>query len=152
VEDVVSRPQQTGIALPRCVSDSPELWHSRGRIADVPKVEGGFTGIHGRRTVQEQASYGELFVKHLTALSRQTPFNYKDLQQIKAMHREDLAERLKSECPEISDFVLSRTAKEVAERVHQKRMELAAAASHGAGAHGAASLLEFVVQLFSATV
>ncbi len=102
--------------------------------------------------MSQQITYGEEFVSHLTALSRQTPFNYKDLQQIKAMNREDLAERLKSECPEISDFVLSSTAREVAERVHQKRMELAAAASHGAGAHGAASLLEFVVQLFSATV
>lgn len=102
--------------------------------------------------MQEQTSYGEQFVNHLAALSRQTPFNYKDLQQIKAMHREDLAERLKSECPEISDYVLSATAREVAERVHQKRLELAAAASRGAGAQGAVSLLEFVVNLFSATV
>jgi hypothetical protein len=102
--------------------------------------------------LQHPIPYGEEFVRHLTALSRQTPFNYKDLQQIKAMNREDLAERLKSECPQISDFVLSSTAREVAERVHQKRMELAAAASHGAGTHGAVSLLEFVVELFSARV
>ena len=102
--------------------------------------------------MQEQASYGEQFVKHLTALSRQTPFNYKDLQQIKAMNREDLAERLKSECPQIAEFVLLNSARDVAERVHQKRMELAAAASDGAGAHGAVLLLEFVVELFSAGV
>ena len=68
------------------------------------------------------------------------------------MHREDLAERRKFECPEISDDVLSSTAREVAEQVHQKRLELAAAASRGAGAHGAVSLLEFVVNLFLATV
>lgn len=152
MEDVVSRPQQTGSALPRYVSDSPQQCHIRGRIANVPKIKGGFTGIQGRRTVQEQSSYGEQFVKHLTALSRQTPFNYKDLQQIKAMNREHLAERLKSECPQIAEFVLLNSARDVAERVHQKRMELAAGASHGAGAHVAASLLEFVVQLFSETV
>jgi hypothetical protein len=66
------------------------------------------------------------------------------------MHREDLAERRKSECPEISDDVLSSTAGELAERVHQKRLELAA--SRGAGAHGAVSLLDFEVNLFLATV
>jgi len=102
--------------------------------------------------VQLPIAYGEEFVRHLTALSRQTPFNYKDLQQIKAMNREDLAERLKSECPQISDFVLLNSAREVAERVHQKRMELAAASTRSSSVQGAASLLEFVVQLFSATV
>ncbi len=102
--------------------------------------------------MQLPIAYGEEFVRHLTALSRQTPFNYKDLQQIKAMNREDLAERLKSECPQISDFVLLNSAREVAERVHQKRMELAVASARSSSVQGAASLLEFVVQLFSATV
>ena len=76
--------------------------------------------------MKEQIAYGEEFLRHLTALSRQSPFNYKDLQQIKAMNREDLAERLKSECPQISEFVLLSSTREVAERVHQKRMEFAA--------------------------
>ena len=102
--------------------------------------------------MQPPIPYGEEFVRHLTTLSRQTPFNYKDLQQIKAMNREDLAERLKSECPQISEFVLLNSAREVAERVHQKRMELAAASTRSSSVQGAASLLEFVVQLFSATV
>ena len=102
--------------------------------------------------MKEQIAYGEEFLRHLTALSRQSPFNYKDLQQIKAMNREDLAERLKSECAQISEFVLLSSTREVAERVHQKRMEFAAASSRSSGVQGAASLLELMVQLFSATV
>jgi hypothetical protein len=102
--------------------------------------------------LQPPIPYGEEFVRHLTTLNRQTPFNYKDLQQIKAMNRADLAERLKSECPQIAELVLLNSARDVAERVHQKRMELAAASTRSSGVQGAASLLEFVVQLFSATV
>lgn len=97
-----------------------------------------------------QIPYGEEFLQHLTAMGRQTPFSYKDLQQIKAMSREDLAERLKSECPQIAEFVRQNSACEVAELVHLKRAEIAAAASHGSVAEGAASLLELVVELFSA--
>jgi hypothetical protein len=100
--------------------------------------------------VHEPSTYGEQFLRHLTVLSRQTPFNYSDLQLIKAMDREALAERLKSECPKIAEFVMRNSAQETAELVHRKRMELAAASSSGSMAQGAASLLEFVVQLFAA--
>ena len=102
--------------------------------------------------MQEPLTYGTEFLKHLTALSRQTPYNYSDLQLIKAMDRAALAERLKSECPKIAEFMLQNSAQETAELVHKRRMELAAAASQGSAAQGAASLLELVVQLFAATV
>jgi hypothetical protein len=102
--------------------------------------------------VKEQQTYGTAFLKHLTELSRQTPYNYTDLQQIKAMDREALAERLKSECPKVSEFVMENSAQETAELVHKRRMEIVAATSRGSAAQGAASLLEFVVQLFGAAV
>jgi hypothetical protein len=68
------------------------------------------------------------------------------------MDREALAERLKAECPKISEFVMVNSAEETAELVHRKRMELATASSNGGMAQGAATLLEFVVQLFTAAV
>lgn len=100
----------------------------------------------------EQSTYGEQFLKHLAAIGKQTPFLYKDLQQIKAMDREQLAERLKTECPQIAEIIMSKSATEVAEVIQKKRLEMAAAVSRGTAAQGAASLLEFVVQLFAATV
>ena len=74
--------------------------------------------------MQPPIPYGEEFVRHLTTLNRQTPFNYKDLQQIKAMNRADLAERLKSECPQIAEFVLLNSARDVAEEFIRKGWNL----------------------------
>lgn len=101
--------------------------------------------------MSEQVTYGTQFLNHLTALSRQTPFLYQDLQQIKAMDREQLAERLKAECPQVAELVMSKSAEEIAALVHSRRMELAAA-STGASAAGATSLLELIFQMFAAAV
>ena len=100
----------------------------------------------------EQSNYGEQFLKHLAAIGKQTPFHYKDLQQIKAMDCEQLGNLLKTECPQIAEIIMSKSPAEVAEVIQKKRLERAAAVSRGSAAQGAASLLEFVVQLFAATV
>ena len=100
----------------------------------------------------EQPTDGEQFLKHLAAIGRQTPFQYKDLQQIKAMDREQLAERMRTECPQIAEIIMSKSATEVAEAVHKRRMELAVAMSHVSAAKESVSLFELVVQLFGATV
>ena len=68
------------------------------------------------------------------------------------MEREGLAERLKSECPEVATFVQVKSPEEVAELVHRKRSEIAAAVSGSATAQGVGSLLDLVVQLFAASV
>lgn len=100
----------------------------------------------------ERLTYGSLFLNHLTAISRQTAFSYKDLQQIKAMNREELADKLKSECPQIAEVILSKSAEEVAELVHSRRMELAAASTRASTATGATSLVELILQIFAASV
>lgn len=99
----------------------------------------------------EQLTYGAQFLKHLTALSRQTPFSYSDLQQIKAMSREELAGKLKSECPQIAEIMLVKSSNEVAELVHSRRMELVAASTGASKAAGATSLLELIFQIFAAS-
>ena len=103
-------------------------------------------------TMPHQTTYGEKFLQHLTALARQTPYQYKDLQQIKTMEREDLAERLKSECPDVARLVQMKSPEEVAELVHRKRSEIGAAVSGSSTAQGVGSLLDLVVQLFAASV
>ncbi|MFZ9862059.1 MAG: hypothetical protein ACO3GX_13380 [Gemmataceae bacterium] len=37
------------------------------------------------KSVQQEDTYGAAFIRQLTALGRQTPFNYKALQQVKTM-------------------------------------------------------------------
>ena len=99
--------------------------------------------------MQEEQTYGDVFVKHLTALSRQTSFRDKDLQQINAMTREDLAERLKAECQQFSQIVLSNTAEDAAALLHKRRNELASASAGSAAVDGSASRIEILVQLFA---
>ncbi len=99
--------------------------------------------------MQQDQTYGALFVKHLTALGRQTPFNYKDLQQIKAMTQADLADRLKEECRQFSQIVLCNTPEDAAELVHKRRTEAALASAGFPVAQGAASLIEVLVHLFA---
>ena len=100
----------------------------------------------------EQSTYGEQFLKHLTTIGKQTPYPYKDLQEIKAMNREQLAERLKTECPQIAEMIMSKSATEVAEIVQEKKMEWVVALSHLAEVKANVSFFESVIQLFRATV
>ena len=101
--------------------------------------------------VQQEQIYGALFENHLTTLGRQTPCSYKDLQQIKAMTQTDLADPLKVECREFSQFVLCNTPEVAAELFHQRRTEMAAASANFPAARRAATLIELIVQLFAIT-
>ena len=100
--------------------------------------------------MQQEETYGAEFVRHLTALGRQTPYNYKDLQQVKAMTQTDLSAWLRAESGEFSRTVLAHTPEDAAIMVHKKRMEMAAALAGSSSVHGVASFLELCVYLFSA--
>ena len=100
--------------------------------------------------MEKEQTYGASFIRHLTALARQTPFNYKDLQQVKEMTQAELADWLKVECGEFSQVVLHNSPEAAAAVVHKKRTEMAEASAGWSAAQGAASFLEFLVYLFSA--
>lgn len=100
--------------------------------------------------MQQEETYGTKFIKHLTALGKQTPFHYKVLQQVKAMSQAELADWLKVECREFSRGVLENSPEGAADVVHGKRMEMAAAIAGSSAAQGAASFLELFVYLFAA--
>jgi hypothetical protein len=99
--------------------------------------------------MEQKETYGTSFVRHLAAIGRQTPFLYKDLQQIKAMSQAELADRMKIECPEFSKIVLSQTPEQAAERVHQRRMEIATAVGSVQQVETKFALLEVLVRLFA---
>ena len=100
--------------------------------------------------MQQEETYGAAFLKHLTALGRQTPFTYSDLQQVKAMTQTELAHWLRLECREFSRVVLENTPEGAAAVVHKKRTEMAAAPGGWLAAQSAASFLELLGYMFSA--
>jgi hypothetical protein len=102
------------------------------------------------KSVQQEDSYVAAFIRQLTALGRQTPFNYKALQQFKTMGQAELADWLKIECREFSQVAVQNTPEDAAATVYRKRMELAAAYHRSVVAERAKSFLEFLVYLFSA--
>lgn len=102
------------------------------------------------KSVQQEETYGAIFVKHLTALGKSTPFNYKDLQQVKAMTQADLADWLRVECREFSQVILESTPDAAAAAVHKKRTEMAAANEGPSTAQSAELLLELIANLFTA--
>lgn len=100
--------------------------------------------------MEQEETYGEAFLRHLTAIGRQTPFTYKDLQQVKTMTQADLANWLRVECREFSRVILENSPEGAAADVHKKSTEMAAASGGWSAGQGAASFLELLTCLFSA--
>lgn len=74
--------------------------------------------------MDREPTYGATFVRHLATLGRQTPYRYKDLQVVKAMSQAELADWIKTECPEFSQVVRDNPAEFAAAIVHEKRSAL----------------------------
>ena len=70
--------------------------------------------------MQAETSYGNLFINRLIELGKQRPFNYADLVKIRAMSREELAERLRKDCPDFSEFILQNSPEDAATLVHER--------------------------------
>ena len=75
-------------------------------------------------SVQINETYGAAFARNLTALGKNAPFRYKDLQRIKAMTRADLAEWYQNECNPVSRVVLENPPEVAAQIIHRMRIEL----------------------------
>jgi len=71
--------------------------------------------------MDREPTYGATFVRHLAKLGRQTPYRYEDLQLVKAMSQAELADWIKTECPEFSRVVRDNPAEVAAAIVHEKR-------------------------------
>jgi len=96
-----------------------------------------------------EPTYGALFVKHLMKVGGRVPYDYKDLQQVKAMSQAELADWIKSECREFSQAVRDNPADVAAEMVHKKRADMAASSPAACAAECAGSFLELLAHLFS---
>ena len=98
--------------------------------------------------VPDNTPYGLEFINHLRAISKQTYFNYADLQSIKTMSRANLAATLDTECPEFAEIVLGNKPEEAAVRFHErvKQIEGKKALDTMVGM----SILDAIVQAFSA--
>lgn len=55
--------------------------------------------------MDREPTYGTLFVGHLTKLGRHVPYNFNELQQVKAMSHAELADWIKTECREFSEVI-----------------------------------------------
>ena len=71
--------------------------------------------------MDREPTYGATFVRHLAKFGRQTPYRYEDLQLVKAMSQAELADWIKTECPEFSQVVRNNPADVAAAIVHEKR-------------------------------
>jgi hypothetical protein len=96
-----------------------------------------------------EPTYGAVFVTHLTKLGRHVPYNYQDLQQVKAMSQAELADWIKGECREFSEVIRDNPADVAAEMVHKRRTEMAASSPAACAAECALPLLELLAHLFS---
>ena len=99
--------------------------------------------------MDREPTYGATFVRHLAKLGRQTPYRYEDLQLVKAMSQTELADWIKTECPEFSQLVRDNPAEVAAEMVHKRRAEMAASSPAACAAECAVSLLELLATLFA---
>lgn len=98
----------------------------------------------------EETTYGRQFIDHLRALSRQSQFNYSDLQAIKAMDQQQLAAKLSVECRKPGDIILTNSAEDAAKLVYEKQVEAAVSnASTTTKIGGGLELLHTIVSLWS---
>ena len=99
-----------------------------------------------------ESPYGTQFISHLRSVSRRSYFDYDDLQAIKAMSREDLANTLSSKSPEFAQIVLDQTPEQAAELYHPRSEQLAAGRRDAAiGISSTATgLIDAISCLFSA--
>ncbi|MFN9721280.1 MAG: hypothetical protein ACK58L_21490 [Planctomycetota bacterium] len=81
----------------------------------------------------ENATYGSEFLQHLKAMAQTTPYHYEDLQKIKTMTQQELAEKLSMDCQPFAAIILSNDPKTAARLVHQKTVEMARGAAISAG-------------------
>lgn len=98
--------------------------------------------------MHQEHTYGALFIRHLTKLGSHVPYNYNDLQQVKAMSQAELADWIRVECPEFSQAIRYNPPEVAAEMVHKRRAELAASSPAACAAECALSFLELVAHLF----
>ena len=96
--------------------------------------------------MDREPTYGATFVRHLAKLGRHTPYRYEDLQLVKAMSQAELADWIKTECPEFSLVVHDNPAEVAAAMVHEKR--LAMTERTGATAEIAVSFFQLLEALF----
>ena len=96
--------------------------------------------------MDREPTYGATFVRHLAKLGRQTPYRYEDLQLVKAMSQAELADWIKTECPEFSQVVRDNPADVAAAIVHEKRSAMTERT--GAMAEIAVSFLELLQVVF----
>lgn len=99
--------------------------------------------------MDREPTYGATFVKHLTKLRQYVPYNYNDLQLVKAMSQTELADWIKGEYPEFSQLVRDNPAEVAAEMVHERRAEMAASSPAACAAECAVSFLELLATLFA---
>jgi alkylhydroperoxidase family enzyme len=98
--------------------------------------------------MDREPTYGATFVRHLAKLGRQTPYRYEDLQLVKAMSQAELADWIKTECPEFSQVVRDNPADVAAAIVHKRRAEMTERSV--AVAECTVTFLERMAYLFSA--
>jgi hypothetical protein len=96
--------------------------------------------------MDREPTYGATFVRHLAKLGRQTPYRYEDIQVVKAMSQAELADWIKTECPEFSQVVRDNPAEVAAAIVHEKRSAMTERT--GAMAEIAVSFLELLQVVF----
>ena len=96
--------------------------------------------------MDREPTYGATFVRHLAKLGRQTPYRYEDLQLVKAMSQTELADWIKTECPEFSEVIRDNPAEVAAEMVHEKRVAMTERS--GAIAEIAVSFFQLLQHLF----
>jgi len=96
--------------------------------------------------MDREPTYGATFVRHLAKLGRHTPYRYEDLQLVKAMSQAELADWIKTECPEFSQVVRDNPADVAAAMVHEKRSAMTERT--GAMAEIAVSFFQLLQALF----
>jgi len=96
--------------------------------------------------MDREPTYGATFGRHLARLGRHTPYRYEDLQLVKAMSQTELADWIKTECPEFSQVVRDNPADVAAAMVHEKRSAMTERT--GAMAEIAVSFFQLLQALF----
>ncbi|MFM7057807.1 MAG: hypothetical protein ACKO2P_12885 [Planctomycetota bacterium] len=100
--------------------------------------------------VQDELRYGALFIQHIKSLSHETPFCFHDLQQIRELTREQLAERFERECSSLTETIRTQPPEAAAAIFHQKRgQHSASAGDFWLVGDAAASLIDLLISVFS---
>lgn len=97
----------------------------------------------------EKTTYGRQFIDHLKAISRQSQFNYSDLQAIKTMNQQELAAKLSLERKKAGEIVLNNSAEDAAQLVYEKQLEARRPNSTTSKVEGSLCLLDAIVSLWS---